>query len=63
MCMACDEMDLFYRYLEAYEEEKRRNQPWQCEVTVLPQDGAPAVPRAAAAPQQAASPVKCDEAE
>ncbi len=63
MCMACDEMDLFYRYLEAYEEEKRRKQPWQCEVTVFAQDGTVSEPRAGAAPQQAASPFKCDESE
>jgi hypothetical protein len=61
--MACDEMDLFYRYLEAYEEEKRRNQPWQCEVTVFSQDGAPATPRVVAAQQPSASPFKCDESE
>ena len=65
MCMACEEMDIYYRYLDAIEEAKRRAQPWQCEVTVFPQDDeakpAPVVPPQAAAP--AASPFKCDEPE
>ena len=57
MCMACEEMDLYYRYLDAIEEAKRRAQPWQCEVTVFPQDdGAKPEP----APKPAASPFKCD---
>ena len=38
MCMACEEMQLFYAYLDAVEEAKRKAQPWQCEVTVIPQD-------------------------
>lgn len=38
MCMACQEMDLYYAYLDAIEEERRKAQPWQCEVTVIPQD-------------------------
>jgi hypothetical protein len=34
--MACEEMQLYYAYLDAIEaEEKRRAQPWQCEVTVI----------------------------
>ena len=37
MCMACEEMELYYAYLDALEEEKRKAQPWQCEVTVIPQ--------------------------
>ena len=36
MCMACEEMDLFYAYLDAVEEAKRKAQPWECEVTVIP---------------------------
>jgi hypothetical protein len=61
MCLACEEMDLFYRYLDAIEEAKRRAQPWQCEVTVFPQ---PDEPKPAAAPApRAASPFKCDEPE
>ena len=39
MCMACEEMQLFYAYLDAVEEAKRKAQPWECEVTVIPQDG------------------------
>ena len=37
--MACEEMDLFYAYLDAVEEAKRKAQPWQCEVKVIPQEG------------------------
>ena len=64
MCMACEEMDFYYRYLDAIEEAKRRAQPWQCEVTVFPQDS-DAAKSAATAPAQkpAASPFKCDGAE
>ena len=63
MCMACEEMDLYYRYLDAVEEAKRRAQPWQCEVTVFPQgdDAKPA--DSAPAPAKAPSPFKCDEPE
>ena len=40
--MACEEMQLFYAYLDAVEEAKRKAQPWECEVTVIPQgDEAP----------------------
>ena len=47
MCMACQEMELYYAYLDAVEEAKRKAQPWQCEVTVIPQDNpAPAEPTA-----------------
>jgi len=53
MCMACEEMDLFYAHLDAVEEAKRKAQPWQCEVTVIPQGDEP-VPSAQAAPVQAA---------
>src|SRR3982751_4052208 len=35
MCMACEEMDLFYAYLDAVEEAKRKAQPWQSELTAL----------------------------
>jgi hypothetical protein len=63
MCMACEEMDIYYRYLDAIEEAKRRAQPWQCEVTVFPQDDE-AKPAAATTPKAAAaSPFKCDEPE
>ncbi len=39
MCMACEEMDLFYAYLDAVEEAKRKAQPWECQVTVIGPDG------------------------
>ena len=53
MCMACQEMELYYAYLDAIEEEKRKAQPWQCEVTLIPgRDDAPAE---ASAPAKAAS--------
>jgi hypothetical protein len=60
--MACEEMDLYFRYLDAIEEAKRRAQPWQCEVTVLPQGEDPTSPAApgSATPQ---SSFKCDEPE
>jgi hypothetical protein len=42
MCLACQEMELYYAYLDALEEEKRKAQPWQCEVTLIPErDDAP----------------------
>ena len=66
--MACEEMDLFYAYLDAVEEAKRKAQPWQCEVTVIPQGDEPAPPAKAASVQatsvQAAkSGFSCDEPE
>jgi len=67
MCMACEEMQLFYAYLDAVEEAKRKAQPWECEVTVIPQgDEAPvaAAPAAAARPsQEIKSGFSCDEPE
>ncbi len=64
MCMACEEMDLYYRYLDAIEEAKRRAQPWQCEVTVFPQGDQPAAtPAVAPASAPASSQFKCDEPE
>ena len=62
MCMACEEMDLYFRYLDAIEEAKRRAQPWQCEVTLFPQPEE-AAPAAAGAPAKGSSPFKCDEPE
>jgi len=53
--MACEEMDLFYRYLDAIEEAKRRAQPWQCEVTVFPQNG-----EAGPAPSQVAAELRAE---
>ncbi len=66
MCMACEEMQLYYAYLDAVEEAKRKAQPWQCEVTVFPQadDAAAAAPVTAAKPGAAAKPgFVCDEPE
>jgi len=51
MCMACEEMQLFYAYLDAVEEAKRKAQPWQCEVTVFSEDGAAVQVAQAQAPQ------------
>ena len=68
MCMACEEMQLYYAYLDAMEaEEKRKAQPWQCEVTVIaPADEAPADAEPSSAPT-AARPAKsgfvCDTPE
>ena len=50
MCMACEEMQLFYAYLDAVEEAKRKAQPWECQVTVFPQTDEPAVETPAAEP-------------
>ena len=68
MCMACEEMDLFYAYLDAVEEAKRKAQPWQCEVTVIPQgdESAPSAKAASvqtASVQAAKSGFSCDEPE
>jgi hypothetical protein len=54
--MACEEMQLYYAYLDAIEaEEKRKAQPWQCEVTLIaPADEQPAAPAAAPKPAAAA---------
>ena len=66
--MACEEMDLFYAYLDAVEEAKRKAQPWQCEVTVIPQGDEPPPPTKAApvqgtSVQAAKSGFSCDEPE
>ncbi len=73
MCMACEEMNLYYAYLDAIEEAKRRAQPWQCEVTILPQadsaqddaQGRPAQPAkaVAAATDAGAAGFACDDPE
>jgi hypothetical protein len=49
MCMACEEMQLYYAYLDMVEEqEKRKAQPWECEVTVIaPADEAASEPSSA----------------
>jgi hypothetical protein len=65
--MACEEMQLFYAYLDAVEEAKRKAQPWECQVTVFPQDGeasAEAPAAKPAAPSQRPKPeFSCDEPE
>jgi hypothetical protein len=66
MCMACEEMQLFYAYLDQVEEAKRKAQPWECEVTVIPQnDAAPtaATPAAAKPFNEIKSGFSCDEPE
>ena len=66
MCMACQEMELYYAYLDALEQEKRKAQPWQCEVTVIPQDDAlaPSEPAAKSKPAVVAkSGFACDAPE
>jgi hypothetical protein len=63
--MACEEMQLFYAYLDAVEEQKRKTQPWECEVTIIPQGDEDAKPAAAAVGKSAgAKPgFSCDEPE
>ena len=65
MCQACEEMQLFYAYLDQVEEAKRKAQPWQCEVTVIPQgDETEAAALAAAKPaKDIKSGFSCDEPE
>ena len=48
--MACEEMQLYYAYLDALEEAKRKAQPWECEVTVIPPAAATEPARAGAKP-------------
>ncbi len=61
MCMACEEMQLFYAYLDAVEEAKRKAQPWECEVTLIPQGDDAAAAQPAAKP--ASTGFACDETE
>ena len=68
MCQACEEMQLYYAYLDAVEEAKRKAQPWQCEVVVFPQDTeAQATPAPGAVKPAPAPDIKsgfsCDEPE
>ncbi len=67
MCQACEEMDLFYAYLDAVEEAKRKAQPWECEVTLIPQGdevSVAAVPATGAKPpRDIKSGFSCDEPE
>jgi hypothetical protein len=61
--MACEEMQLFYAYLDAAEEAKRKAQPWECEVTIIPQDDEAAPPVAAKPASSTKSGFSCDEPE
>ncbi len=69
MCMACEEMQLFYAYLDAVEEAKRKAQPWECEVTLIGQgdDSAALGTKVASSAQGAGKPANsgfsCDETE
>jgi hypothetical protein len=67
MCDACMEMDLYFAYLSEVEArkqlEQQASQPWQCEVTVFPQDEVPPAPVASTVPAQAKSSFVCDEPE
>lgn len=69
MCMACEEMQLFYAYLDAVEEAKRKAQPWECEVTLIGQGdeaaarGTEVASSAQAASKPANSGFSCDETE
>ena len=69
VCMACEEMQLYYAYLDAVEaEEKRKAQPWQCEVTVIePVDETPATAEPLSSQKPGAVPAKagfvCDTPE
>ena len=64
MCQACEEMQLFYAYLDAIEEAKRKAQPWECQVTVIPQEGEAAVPSVETKqPVATKSGFACDEPE
>jgi hypothetical protein len=70
MCMACQEMELYYAYLDALEAEKRKAQPWQCEVTIIPEGHDPAAAMAGSSSAPKAKPATsakpgfaCDEPE
>jgi hypothetical protein len=63
--MACEEMQLFYAYLDQAEEAKRKAQPWECEVTIIPQGDAAGATTSTVAAKPAAvkSGFSCDETE
>jgi hypothetical protein len=70
--MACEEMQLFYAYLDAVEEAKKKAQPWECQVTVFPQADEPAAeasvqpaeqPKAAKTAKRKKSDFSCDTPE
>jgi hypothetical protein len=58
-------MELYFAYLNDVEAQKQleqqKPQPWQCEVTVMPQDETSAAP--ASAPTKDISRFVCDEPE
>jgi hypothetical protein len=65
MCIACEDMELFYAYLDSVEQAKKeaelKAQPWEGEVTQFPQEGdtpAPAKPATGSKPG-----FVCDEPE
>jgi hypothetical protein len=62
--MACQEMELYYAYLDAVEEAKRKAQPWQCEVTLIPERDEAAAASAAPVPAaKAKAGFVCDDPE
>jgi hypothetical protein len=63
--MACEEMQLFYAYLDAVEEQKRKAQPWECEVTIIPQGDEASKPAGASVAKSAGTKpgFSCDEPE
>ena len=64
MCMACEEMQLFYAYLDSVEEAKRKAQPWECEITIIGPNGeARPVAPAAKPKSDSKSGFSCDEPE
>jgi hypothetical protein len=63
MCQACEEMDLFYAYLDAVEQAKRKAQPWECEVTLFPPGNEPAAAPAANSGTVIKAGFSCDEPE
>ena len=67
MCDACLEMELYFSYLSEVEAkkqlEKQAAQPWQCEVTVLPQEEDAATPANASAAAKPKSRFTCTEPE
>ena len=64
MCDACMEMELYFAYLSDVEAKKQLEAqaalPWQCEVTVFPQEETTA---ASATPAKPKSTFVCDEPE
>jgi hypothetical protein len=64
MCDACMEMELYFAYQSEVEArkaaERQAAQPWQCEVTVFPQDAAVPASTDSIATAQAKSKFVCD---